>query len=269
LREVAPRIAQEAFQSLVLRVLLLGAIEAEQVEVADEEVKARLEKVKEALPEDRPWEELLQEVKMTETELEENLRNTMRIDKLLRSQIGEIPPATEDEIATFYEENKERFVQPEMAEISHLLIKVAEDAEETAVEEARKRAESLLGLAKEDVELNALAAKYSEDEKTKDKGGYLGKIPQGGLTAELDRAVFAAEAGTFTDVVRSPVGFHVVRVESREPSRQRTLEEEEVSKWISARLAEQSTQERLRAYAEKLREQADIQIREAGAPFAP
>lgn len=57
------------------------------------------------------------------------------------------------------------------------------------------------------------------------KGGEMGVYARGELPSELERAAFALSKGETSEVVESPLGFHVLRVEERTASREATVEE--------------------------------------------
>jgi peptidyl-prolyl cis-trans isomerase C len=73
-------------------------------------------------------------------------------------------------------------------------------------------------------------------------GGDLGWFPRGYLIQpEVEEAVFALEPGQISEVIQSEVGYHIVQVVSREPSRQispdarRVLQHKAVEEWLQAR----------------------------------
>ncbi len=57
------------------------------------------------------------------------------------------------------------------------------------------------------------------------QGGLMGRFAQGQLPPELDEAAFGLPVGTTSGIVATPLGYHVLRVDERQPSRQRRLEE--------------------------------------------
>jgi parvulin-like peptidyl-prolyl isomerase len=56
-------------------------------------------------------------------------------------------------------------------------------------------------------------------------GGLMGTFSRGELPPELEQAAFALAPGALSDVVQSPLGFHVLRSDARVPSRPVTLDE--------------------------------------------
>jgi parvulin-like peptidyl-prolyl isomerase len=84
----------------------------------------------------------------------------------------------------------------------------------------------------------------------------MGTFARGELPGELERAVFGLEVGRVSDPVRSPWGWHVLRVETREAARQRPLEE--VREEIRARLARGRAAEAQKGYVRELLSRAKV-----------
>jgi peptidyl-prolyl cis-trans isomerase D len=120
----------------------------------------------------------------------------------------------DDDIAEYYALHKEdKFTEPEEVRARHILIKVAADAGADAKAAARKKAEELLAKVKAGADFAVLAKESSEDAGSAAKGGDLGFFPRGRMTPAFEEAAFALQAGGVSDVVETPFGFHVIKVE--------------------------------------------------------
>ena len=104
---------------------------------------------------------------------------------------------------------------------SHILLKT-EGKDEAAV---RARAEALLKQAKSGADFAALAKKNSEDEGSAAQGGDLDYFGRGRMAKEFEDAAFSLAPGQISDVVKSPFGFHIIKVTDRKPETKRALEE--------------------------------------------
>ncbi|HJQ84469.1 MAG TPA: SurA N-terminal domain-containing protein [Candidatus Binatia bacterium] len=123
---------------------------------------------------------------------------------------GEVKP-TDGEIAEYYELHKdERFTEPEQVRARHILVKAPADAEAKAA--ARKKASDLLARVKAGGDFAALA-KQSDDPGSAANGGDLGLFPRGRMTPAFEKAAFDLAPGTVSDLVETPFGFHVIKVE--------------------------------------------------------
>ncbi len=61
-----------------------------------------------------------------------------------------------------------------------------------------------------------LAIEFSQDPGTRAQGGDLGWFERGQMVRPFDEAAFALEPGEISDIVQTPFGFHLIRVDERE-----------------------------------------------------
>jgi peptidyl-prolyl cis-trans isomerase D len=131
---------------------------------------------------------------------------------------AEVQP-TDGEVAEYYELRKEeRFTDPEQVRARHILVKVAADADAKTKAAGRKKAEGLLAKARAGGDFAALAKKSSDDAASAKSGGDLGLFPRGRMAPAFESAAFALEPGQLSEVVETPFGFHVIKVEEHRPA---------------------------------------------------
>ena len=126
----------------------------------------------------------------------------------LRAWIGD----HEEQVQEQYEANQHRYTDLEpQVRSRHILIRASGD-DEAAKEEARTEAEGLLAQLRSGADFAALAREHSEDTASATRGGDLGYRPRGRSPAAYDEVAFSLEPGTVSDVVESPLGFHILEV---------------------------------------------------------
>jgi peptidyl-prolyl cis-trans isomerase D len=133
---------------------------------------------------------------------------------------------SEDEIRDYYESHLDEFKIPKTVEARHILIKVDQNASAEEDESARKKAEEIFKLAKEGQDFAELARKYSEG-PTKAKGGYLGTFRREEMVKPFSDKAFSMNAGDISEPVRTPFGWHIIKVEKVNPAKTLTLKEAE------------------------------------------
>jgi len=131
---------------------------------------------------------------------------------------------SEDEVKTYYEENQADFSSPETVEARHILIKVNKDADEAAVEAARRRAQAIYERAVQGEDFAKLAKEFSEG-PSRNQGGYLGTFGRGKMVKPFEEKAFALKAGEISAPVRTDFGWHIIKVEKHNPAHTLTLEE--------------------------------------------
>ncbi len=99
---------------------------------------------------------------------------------------------------------------PDSVTARHILLN---PAMEGGVDQAKKKADSIVNLLKNGASFAALAVEYGTD-GTKDNGGELGTFTRGNMIPEFEDAVFNAKAGDlFT--LNTQYGVHVIKVDAQ------------------------------------------------------
>ena len=150
----------------------------------------------------------------------------------------------EDDVVAYYEQNKNRFGQPERRRISHILINGTDSV-------ARAQAEEIAEKAKANPDSFAeLAKASSQDSGTAAKGGDLGWMTAGAMVESIETAAKALQQGEVSGVVQSDFGFHVLRLTEYQPESVKPLAE--VRTEIEAEIRKQLAAEQFADMAGKL-----------------
>ena len=133
--------------------------------------------------------------------------------------------ADEAALRALYDEQAERFVKEEERQLRQILIAVAQDADEAAVEAAHQRAASIVTRLQQGEPFAEVAQQESDDAATAAKGGDLGYFRKKDLeffgaglnTPSLEETAFSLEQGARSDIIRSNFGFHIIEVTAIRP----------------------------------------------------
>src|SRR5882724_2282285 len=139
------------------------------------------------------------------------------------NQVRQNLQISDDQLKVQYQQNIQQYQVPNRVHVEHIVLLTAgkTDAE---VDEIKKKAEDVLKQVKNDGKFEDLAKKYSED-ATKDKGGDIGWLIQGQALPEYEKAAFSLPKGSTSDLIRTQIGFYIIKVLDRETAHTKPFEE--------------------------------------------
>jgi peptidyl-prolyl cis-trans isomerase D len=158
---------------------------------------------------------------------------------------------TGQQIERAYNDNIQQYSTPEQVHAEHILFKT-EGKDDAAV---KKQAEAVLAQAKAGANFEELAKKYSEDDASKVKGGDLDYFGRGQMVKEFEDAAFALQPGQISDLVKSPFGYHIIKVLDKRAAATRPLAE------VRSQIEDQLKFEQAQAQAEKQADQIAGQLK--------
>jgi len=184
--------------------------------------------------------------------------------QLLSEQIASKVNITDTDLQTYYAANKDKYVEPARARISHILV-----ADQERANELLKRVQDGAGFAE-------LAKESSEDKATKDNGGRIAEevlkgapVPGIGDANDLNTAIFAAGAPAVLDKpFRTDKGWEIVKVEEKHPERQKGFEE--VRQQVMMELLRRKSEDVQRQYIKEMMDKQKVIIHTSAlAPAQP
>lgn len=265
----------EAIQRLeLLRTMIDNEIMLQRAEklglmAQDSDVEAKFTELKAPYTQEE-FEKQLRARKLTVAELKAQLRRDLSIQKLFNREISSHITITDKEVADFYHANRESFnlAEPQI-HIAQILVTPradpglrnlrSDDAQNEA--DARRKILSLETRLKQGEDFALLAQSYSEDPTTAPNGGDLGFIPESSLTeahVELRKIVLQLQPGQISPIIRTPEGYRILKLISREPAGQRDLNDPRVQQTIRETLTNRKEQLLRAAYYENARNEARV-----------
>lgn len=163
-----------------------------------------------------------------------------------------LPVAVSDaEIAAYYQEHASEFDEPKRLRVAHVLVRVPPVGGSDAENGARAKVEDVIKRAKGGEDFAKLAREISEDKATAPQGGDLGFVGPGELVAPFEQAAFALKKGEVSAPVRTPFGYHAIRVIDVKEGGQAPLKE--VAPKIKDTLGAQKSEQAARTRADEVR----------------
>lgn len=249
------RLQKTILQRHIEELLLEQEIERLGVAVTPEEIDAEFDSYKQRFRTEEQFENYLKHGKVTAEQIRERMQAKRALEKLIDKTAD--MAVSKAEAKDFYEQNERFYMDKEGVRASHILIKVAEDASDEQVAEARKKVREALALLKEGKAFEEVAKQISEGPSAP-KGGELGFFGRGQMVKEFEDVAFSMEAGQVSDPVRTRFGFHIIKVIEKREERKRPFED--VREQIEESLRNKKFFQERRNLIRRLNEEAEIDI---------
>jgi peptidyl-prolyl cis-trans isomerase C len=174
---------------------------------------------------------------------------------MMNQQLAAKIKLTETDLQAYYTANKDKFIEPAKAKISHILVN------------DEKQAADLISRARGGEKFDGLAKEFSKDKDTKEAGGRIeGDVTKGdsyvpvvGDVNGLSEKIFAADANSVLDKpIKAEKGWEIVKVDEKTAERQKDFDE--VRQQVMSMLLSQKRQDVRQDYIKQLMEQYNVVI---------
>jgi peptidyl-prolyl cis-trans isomerase SurA len=166
----------------------------------------------------------------------EDIRNEIVISRLREREVDSKIQIGESEIENFLQELQAGDAGTQF-DLSHILVRVPESASPEQVDARLRRAQEALAKARGGADFAQLAVSYS-DAPDALKGGGMGWRERDRLPELFAEALVKLKPGEVSDVLRSPAGFHIVRLNDRRGGGGSFMVEQTRARHILARVSE-------------------------------
>ena len=190
------------------------------------------------------------EVKKLMNELARGLLSQQLMNEQLASKIN----ITQTDLETYYAANKDKFLEPAKAKISHILVN------------KEQQAKNIIERIKNGEEFDKLAKELSKDENTKENGGVIdldviegSAVPVIGDVTDLNEKIFAANApALLEEPIKTEKGWVIVKVNNKESQRQKAFDE--VQQQVMMMLSNQKRQDVQQEYIREMMDKYNVII---------
>ena len=250
---------RESLNRLIEGRLQLQEAEREKIVVEDAELNEEfLERIKRYnVATEEEFERLLKAQGVTVASVKKRLRDGLKVAKLLRRKVALRVSVTQDEISQYLEENRAKLETGLSYHARHILVTPETDSD-AGWETARIKADMLRTQLLEGADFAELARQHSRDATARD-GGDLGTMKRGELAQDVEAAILALRPGQVSQPFRSPLGYHVFRLESKEGLEGEGLVR--IRQQIRDILFRQKYDTRQEAWLKEIKQRAIIEVR--------
>ena len=259
----AQKAREVALNRLIDKKLIDQKIKELNIQVSEEEVRQSIEEVKKQ--NNLSQESLVSALTAQgltfdqyRAQFKEQLERLRLMSQEVRSKI-QISPR---EISEYYAANPTLFGGEEMFRARQIFFKLANNPPAEEVKRVMSVAAGVLNEARSGKDFGELAKQYSDDPRAAEEAGDLGAFKKGELLPEIDETVARMQPGDISDLVITPAGLHIIKLEKRYQGSVRPLEV--VKAQIEEMLYKKKSDERFTQWLDELRKSAAVEIKEGG-----
>jgi peptidyl-prolyl cis-trans isomerase D len=154
---------------------------------------------------------------------------------------------TDADLEAYYQAHQDEWKQDEQVHASHILLLVNDKRTDA---QARQQMEEIKKRLDNGEDFAAVARQVSEDPGSKANGGDLGFFAKGRMVKEFENAAFSATPGRLIGPIKTPFGYHLLKVAGRRAAGVQPLAE--VREQIRARLGFEKARQLAEARAKEL-----------------
>lgn len=195
--ELKDRHGEQLLGELIQKRLLQD--EANALNITEEDVENELKTIREdfGIENDEELLQLLQlSFQLPVTSIEEFKNDYVKPQIVLQRLMSEGVNVTEEEIAQYFEENKDSLIE---VEVRHILVADIETAEE------------VLAKINAGGDFAELAEEYSTDPGSNMTGGKYDFFKKGTMVSEFEEVAFSQEIGEVSEPVKTAHGYHIIK----------------------------------------------------------
>jgi peptidyl-prolyl cis-trans isomerase SurA len=188
-----------------------------------------------------------------------DLRRQLLRFKVVQAKLQGRLRVSDREVKSYYVRQVRRARAGDRCRLSHILVKVEPEAGAAGIAQRRRRSRAILERVEAGAPFDALAKRYSEDERSASRGGNLGWVDSYDLPDDVRDIVLGLGAGEVDGPIRTTDGFRLLKVLEWEASDVRPFTD--VRETIRLRLLEEQMEQQERVWLAELRRKAYVDVR--------
>lgn len=214
----SPELQKQVLNAIIEEKLIYAQANFDSITVTDEEISSRIDYQIEVFKQQYGSVERIEQVygmsiEKIKRELRDEVEKNLMIQKLQQKNFAFVE-ASRREVEAFFNTYKDSIgVIPEKLKISHIFRNPKSSAANK--QKYRAFAQAILDSIKAGADFAEMAKKYSEDPGSAVHGGDLGFVKRGLFYPEFEAAAFSLQTNQISDLVESPVGYHIIQLLER------------------------------------------------------
>lgn len=261
LRQMLDEITPELLVNVVDEMLIVQRGKELGYRLGDEQFTSILDSIKKdnKIESDEQFQAALKQENMTLADLRKQLERQMIVSRVQQNEVLGKIAVSDDEARRYYDSHTSEFTSPQSITLREVFVSVPGDGKAINVgldEEARDKAMRIRQRALSGESFEQLAAELS-DAPSKANAGLIGPLNLSDVSPELRTLIESMKVGQVTDVMRSPRGYQILKLETMTAPEIRPFEEAKND--ISNRVFTDKRRNEFQKYLDRLRNEAIIE----------
>ena len=250
-----------ALKQLIDRKLVEQKIKELNVKVSEEDLRQAIDDIKKQNKlSQEALEAALRSQGMSFDKYKEQMREQLERIRLMSQEVRAKIQVGERECREYYEANRAKYSGEESFHARHIFFRLKKDAPNDEIKQVMAKAMNVLQEAKSGKDFVALVKQYSDDPQAATDAGDLGTFKRGEMLSEIEQTVANMKPGEVSDLVTTPAGIHIIKLEERIPGTMKPFEE--VKGEIEDYLYRTKSEERFNQWIAELKKGAAIEVKE-------
>jgi len=249
------QLKDQAMQSALQIGWIVGEANRQGLTFTDQQIQQSLQQIKSQFKSQQAYEQARDQAGLTDADVVERAKLQLIQNKIQDNISNSVGDVSDSDVRDYYNANKTQFTQPPKRTIRIIQNK-----------DAAKVNQALTALKADPSPANwkKLAAQYSTDPTSKDKGGLRTDVVPGSFENNLNDAIFAAPTGQVEGPVTTTTGTFIFEVETATPQTVQGLDDTvasaqggaaaKVSDQIKQQIQQQQQQEALTTFGTQFRD---------------
>jgi peptidyl-prolyl cis-trans isomerase SurA len=250
----------KALNRLIDKKLIDQKVKELGINVTDEELRQTIEDVKKQNK--LSQEDLISALRsqgLSFDQYKAQLREQLERVRLMGQEVRSKIQVGENEAKEYYDANPGSFSTEDSFRARHIFFRLNRSSKGDEVNKVLTTAMIVLQQAQSGKDFAELARKYSDDPQAATDGGELGTFKKGDMLPEIENAVIGMRSNQISDIVNTPAGFHIIKLEERTPGKLKPFDD--VKGEINEMLYKKKSEERFNLWLAGLRTSAAIEIK--------
>ena len=260
---------REVLEQFITEKLLDAEIREAGIKVTDQDIEIYIDQIKQKNRlTDADLKTALSREGQTLQAYKASVRSELEKGELINRQVRKKVNITDEDVERYYKLNSKNYRADDRARIRHILLPLSEKASPEEVQAATAKGNELYDQIAAGEDFARLAQKYS-DGAGRESGGDIGWVNRGTLLKPIEDAAFdKLSVGQVSRPIRSGMGLHLVKLESRDIGA--VLPLSSVASKIKDELYSKAMEERYSKWLKtELRRKHTVDVKIAGVVFKP